>query len=229
MIYQGRETLESMSQAQAYNKWSMEKFKGFLKGKIIEVGCGIGNFTSTLSQYGEVVGIDVEQEFILNFKKNDNANIEVGYGDIEKAKYFFKNIYFDTAVCINVLEHIKDDNKALENLYLLLKENGYLILLVPIHQFLFGEIDKSIGHLRRYDPDKLKRKLKDLGFTIVKSTKLNFLGAFGWFVAGRILKKRQVNRGKIKLFNLISPFLLFLENIIEPPIGTSVLIVARKE
>lgn len=227
-IYQGTETLESMSQAKFYNKWSLEKFKKFLKGKIIEVGCGMGNFTSTLSKYGEVTGIDIEKNFINNFKKNGDARIKIGYGDIEKGEYFFKNTTFDTAVCINVLEHIKEDKKALKNLYLLLKRSGYLIILVPTHYFLYGEIDKSIGHLRRYDPDKLKSELKNLGFTIVKSRKLNFLGAIGWFIAGRVLKEKQINENKIRLFNLISP-LLFLENIIEPPIGTSVLIVAKKE
>lgn len=225
-IYQGTETLESMSQAKFYNKWSLEKFKKFLNGKIIEVGCGIGNFTSTLSQYGEVVGIDIEKKFV---KKNSDARIKVGYGDIEKGEYFFRNTTFDTAVCINVLEHIQDDKKALKNLYLLLNKEGYLILMVPIHDFLYGEIDKNIGHLRRYNPNILKSELQNLGFTIVKSRILNFLGAIGWFVAGRILKEKQVDEGKIKLFNLIAPFLLVLENITEPPIGTSVLIVARKE
>ncbi len=225
MIYQGTQTLESMSQAKFYNKWSLEKFKGFLKGKIIEVGCGIGNFTHTLSKYGEVVGIDIEKKFV---KKNGDTRIKVGYGDIEKGEYFFRNVIFDTAVCINVLEHIQDDKKALKNLYLLLERKGYLILLVPIHDFLYGEIDKSIGHLRRYNPNILKSELKNLGFTIVKSRKLNFLGAIGWFIAGRILKDKQINENKIKLFNLISPLLL-LENMIEPPIGTSILIVARKE
>lgn len=226
MKYLGTETLESMSQAKFYNKWSLGKFKEFLKGKIIEVGCGIGNFTPTLSQYGEVVGIDIEKKFV---KKNSDARIKVGYGDIEKGEYFFRNATFDTAVCINVLEHIQDDKEALKNLYLLLKREGYLILLVPIHDFLYGEIDKNIGHLRRYSPNILKSELKNLGFTIIKSRKLNFLGAIGWFLAGRILKDKQVDESKIKLFNLIAPLILFLENIMEPPIGTSVLIVAKKE
>lgn len=228
MKYLGTETLESMSQAKFYNKWSLEKFKKFLKGKIIEVGCGMGSFTSTLSKYGEVIGIDIEKNFINNFKKNGEARIKVGYGDIEKGEYFFKNAAFDTAVCINVLEHIKDDRKVLENLYLLLKKNGYLILLVPIHQILFGEIDKNIRHYRRYEPNKLRAELERVGFTIIKSRRLNFIGAIGWFITGKILKNKQISENKIKLFNLISPLLL-LENIIEPPIGTSVLIIAKKE
>lgn len=244
-IYQGTETLESMNQAKFYNNWSLEKFKKFLRGKIIEVGCGLGNFTYDLSKYGEVVGIDIEKEFIAkqqacliakqqaclinNFKKNGNDRIKVGYGDIEKGEYFFKNATFDTVVCINVLEHIKEDKKALENLYSLLNKNGHLILLVPAYRFLYGEIDKNIGHYRRYEPDNLDSKLKNLGLTIVKSRKLNFLGAIGWFIAGKILKNKQINEKKIKLFNLISPLLLFFENIIEPPMGISVLIVAKKE
>lgn len=222
-------TLESMNQAVWYNLWTSKKFSRYLKGRILEVGCGIGNFTKTLTEYGEVFAIDINKDYLNETKKNTGDSARVGFGDIEIGKYNFGDQKFDCIVCLNVLEHIKKDKEALKNLYLLLKKNGYLTLLVPIHNFLYGEIDKSIGHLRRYNPVKLKFELKDLGFTIIKSRKLNFLGAIGWFIAGRILKDKQVSENKIKLFNLISPLVLFLENIMEPLIGTSVLIVAKKE
>lgn len=225
--YTGTSTLESMSQAGFYNKWTFNKFKDFLKGEILEVGCGIGNFTPTLSKYGKVTAIDIDPGLVEGLKQLNNENISTGFGDIEQGKFFFKEKKFDVIVCINVLEHIKDDMKALENIKNLLKNNGILILLVPVNTFLYGEIDKAIGHFRRYSSQELVGNLKSLGLSVISSKKLNFLGALGWFISGCILKNTQVTENKIKLFNLISP-LLVIENYIEPPLGTSVLIIAKK-
>lgn len=225
--YQGTSTLESMSQAEFYNQWTLSKFKQFLNGEILEIGCGTGNFTSTLSKYGNVTAIDIDKNLIKKIKQN-NPNIDIGFGDIEKRIYFFKEKTFDTIVCINVLEHIFDDIQALKNIFRLLKKRGNLILLVPIHQFLFGEIDKSIGHYRRYEVQDLIKKMETFGLRWLIYKKLNFLGAIGWFVSGKILKNKQVTPRKIKIFNLITP-ILNLENFIEPIIGTSVLIIAKKD
>ncbi len=221
----GAATLESMSQAGWYNQWTLNKFKQYLIGDILEVGCGIGNFSQILAEYGQVTAIDIDPDLVKKIHKNDRIN--AGFGDIEKGKYFFQKKTFDTITCINVLEHIKNDEQALYNMYKLLKKDGKLILLVPIHQLLYGEIDRSIGHFRRYNSKYLVNKISKMGMKICLSRKLNFIGAIGWFLSGRILKSKAVTSGNIRLFNLLSPFLV-LENIIETPVGTSVLIVAQK-
>lgn len=227
-VYPGTKTLESMDEAKYYNKWTINKFSKYLTGDILEVGCGIGNFTKYLSKYGKIYAIDIDESLIKILRQGDCSNISVGYGDIESGNSFFTNKIFDTVVCLNVLEHIKDDYKALQNIYHLLKKGGRLILLVPIYKFLYGEIDRSIKHFRRYDPEALQEMLKQIGFTIEKKRKLNWLGALGWFIAGRIIKQRNVEKKNIRIFNLISPLTLRMENIVEPPIGTSILIVAQK-
>lgn len=223
----GTQTLESMSEAEGYNKWLLNKFKTYLKGEILEIGSGVGNFTTLLKDFGDVTATDVNQEYILGLKK-DNLTENIGFADIEKGRYYFKNKRFDVVVCLNVVEHIKDDGKALKNLHDLLKAKGNLILIVPSHQSLFGEVDSSIGHFRRYDKKKLIKVLEKLGFKILKQRRLNFLGAMGWFVAGKLLKQKTIKKGNVKIFNIISPLFLFLERFFEPPLGTSVFIVARR-
>lgn len=224
----GKQTLESMSQAVWYNQWTLDKFKAYLRGRILEVGCGIGNFTKTLTSYGRVSAIDIDKSYIDQTNKLLRGKGEAGFGDIEKGKYFFKGQMFDTIICLNVLEHIRDDNMALNNLARLLKGGGRLVLLVPSHQFLFGEIDKSIGHFRRYSRPQLVRKLTGTGFEIIKIRSLNFLGALGWLVAGKLLKQDTVKGENIKIFNLIAPLILTLEDLFEPSYGTSILVIAEK-
>lgn len=219
-------TLESMSQAVWYNQWTVKKFASFLREDILEVGCGIGNFTNFLKKYGNVWAIDISDSYIK--QTTQIAGINVGFGDIEKGKYFFSKQKFDTIVCLNVLEHIKDDRKALKNMYELLCSGGHLILLVPAYDFLFGKIDKEIGHFRRYNKKLLKSLLEEVGFKILKSRVINFLGAVGWWLSSKLFRENRVSESKIKVFNLIAPVFLSLENFIEPPFGTSILIIAKK-
>ncbi len=225
---QASDTLESMSQAIWYNQWTLKLFIKYLRGSILEVGCGIGNFTKTLTKYGQVTSIDINKDYLDSTKQLVKGKALIGYGNIEKGDYFFKDKKFDTVICLNVLEHIKDDQKVLKNLNKLIRTGGLLILLVPAHKSLFSEIDKAIGHYRRYHKDKLLKDIKHAGFNILKSRRLNFLGAIGWFWAGKILRQKTVDIKNIKIFNLFAPIFLSLEGLLEPPIGTSLLIIAKK-
>lgn len=225
----GTKTLESMSQAIWYNRWTLRKFSQYLKGKILEIGCGIGSFSMYLSKYGSLTAIDLNEEYVSNAKNRVDGQVEVGLGDIEKGEYFFKDRVFNTIVCINVLEHTKDDIKVIKNIHKLLAPEGFLVILVPAHRFLYNSIDDSIGHFKRYEKEELKKLLEKNNFEIVKLKKLNFLGSIGWFIAGKFFKEKKVSEGKIKIFNFISPFFLLLENLFEPPFGTSILMIARKK
>ena len=224
----GSQTLESMSQAVWYNRWTLEKFAKFLGGEILEVGCGIGNFTKYLTKYGKLTAIDIDRDYIKEAKEQISEPVEVGWGDIEKGQYFFNRKSFDTVVCLNVLEHVEDDLRVLKNIQKLLKKDGILVLLVPAHKVLYNLIDESIGHLRRYEKNNLKQLLKESNFEIDKIINLNFLGGVGWFIAGKLLKDTEVRENKIKIFNFFAPFFFFLENIFKPPFGTSILVIAKK-
>lgn len=228
MITPGHMTLESMGQALWYNRWTMNKFTPYVNGDILEVGCGIGNFTPALAKIGKVWAMDIDRHSISKTKSLKLKSVRVGLGDIEKDRYFFDNRKFDSIVCLNVLEHIKNDVRALTNMHGLLKKNGRLILLVPIHPLLFGTIDLAIDHYRRYKPNGIVDELKDAGFHIISTRKLNFVGAFGWWFNGKILKRKRVSRRGIKLFNHLAPLLLPIEDVIEPPFGTSILVIAKK-
>ncbi len=222
-------TLENMNQAVWYNHWTLNKFTRFLKGDILEVGCGIGNFTKSLTKHGEVWAIDIDDGYVKQTKKRVEGKAIVGFGDIEKGRFFFKDKKFDTIVCLNVLEHIDKDEQALKNLYKLLKNGGNLILIIPAHPKLYGTIDKMIGHFRRYTKEDIKQKLTNCNFSILDLRRLNFLGAIGWFFSGKIFKSKTVSKNKITLFNMISPIVLPLENIIEPYFGISIMIIAQKK
>ncbi len=214
----GHKTLEIMKKAAWYNGWLLKQIKGHLQGEILEVGAGSGNFTKSLSKFGSITTIDYDRDY-----KNS------GFGDIEKGKYFFGNKRkFDVIVCMNVLEHIKDDNRALKNMFSLLNKHGKLILLVPAHMWAYGQMDKQLGHFRRYKTQLVEERMEKVGFKIVENRYLNWLGLMGWFVNAKVLKRKVIPEGQLELFDKIARPLLLLEKFITPPFGLSVLAIGQK-
>jgi SAM-dependent methyltransferase len=91
---------------------------------------------------------------------------------------------FDFIYTSNVLEHIEDDFQTLVKLKRLLLPGGSLGIYVPAFPILFSELDKSVGHFRRYTKQSLETLLREAEFTVVKSEYIDSLG----FVATLLLK-----------------------------------------
>lgn len=226
MLSNSSKTLTAMSDALCYNQWLLDNFRRYLSGEILEIGCGIGNFTKLLEKFGRVSAIDINNDYLQEVRKL-GSRIFAGYGDIEKGRYFFRSKRFDCVVCLNVLEHIKDDKKAISNMYKLLNQSGKLVLLIPAHQSLYGSLDRSIDHYRRYSKEDVSLLLKQAGFKIISIKRVNWLGAIGWWLANKT-QDIYLKSENIKLFNLVAPAALFLEKFIEPPFGISILAIAKK-
>jgi len=80
----------------------------------------------------------------------------------------------DVVVALNVLEHIKDDEAALKQIYRILKPGGYAIIEVPANSQLYDFYDEQLKHFRRYDSMGLKQMSLGCGFVLSKSTHLGF-------------------------------------------------------
>lgn len=224
----GKHTLEVMNEAQWYNKWVFSFIRPFLKGEILEVGTGIGNFAEMLSSMGEVTTIDIDKEYVSKLQ-GSLKGISVGYGDVEKGKYFFGDKKFDSIVSLNVVEHIKKDKKALQYMYRLLKKGGKLILLVPAHGILFSNFDKKLGHFRRYSNKEVKELIETAGFTKVNVRYLNWWGAMGWFVFMKLTGREDMPKPPVKVFDILARALLLPERIVKMPFGLSIVATAEKQ
>ena len=129
---------------------------------------------------------------------------------------------------MNVLEHIKDDTKAISNFYQLLKPKGKLILIVPAFSWLYGSVDKSDHHFRRYTKSSIKEIINNSGLKILDLKYMNFLGIFGWYLNGKILRKEVVHNGMLSFYDKVIPLIFKIEAIIPPPFGLSLFCVAEK-
>ena len=223
----GKNTLEEMRNAAWYNKWIYDYFSKCLRGEILEIGCGIGNFVPFLIKSGKLTSIDVKNSYIENLKK-EYVGVKFGLGDIENNTYFFKNKKFDSIISLNVFEHIKDDEKALKNTYDLLKHGGNFAILVPAHKLLFSHFDKELGHFRRYSVLDLARKLRKEGFEIKQIRYFNWWAAIGWFVFVKLLRVKAMPSAPVGIFDTFGQFFLSVEKYIKLPIGISVVAICKK-
>lgn len=159
---EGMETLEAISAADKFNSWMYEVISPYCSGKILEIGSGIGNIS----------------QFFYKDRHNINfSDIRNNYREIlsDKFKLFEPRVYdlnlvdpefesknssligtFDTVFALNVVEHIDDDSLALLNCHSLLKSGGNVVILVPSYEILYNVFDKTLGHVRRYNKEKLK-------------------------------------------------------------------------
>ena len=225
----GHKTLETMAFAKWYNEWLYSLMKRYLGKDILEVGVGIGNFTKLLSKSDKVTAVDIDRGYIDKLKEEEIENALFGYGDIEKGRYFFEGKKFDSIVCLNVLEHIKNDNKALKNMNSLLKKEGKLILLVPAFTFLYSDFDKLLGHYRRYRLKDILKKVESSGFEVVSKRFLNWWAAIGWFLFIKMPKRKEMPKSPVKIFDAMGKIFLFPEKFIKPPFGLSVFVIAERK
>ena len=80
----------------------------------------------------------------------------------------------DVIIALNVLEHIKDDEDALKQIYRILKPGGHAIIEVPANQDLYDFYDEQLKHFRRYSLQDLKALTEKTGFLVVRASHLGF-------------------------------------------------------
>jgi len=224
--------LEKASVLDHYNRWILSNFKGFIKGKFLEVGAGLGGLAKHLPQKDLYLS-DLSPEYLALLKKETTA--KVFSLDIEKESPDKYHHYFDSILSSNVFEHIGNDARAFKNCFKLLKSRGSLLVFVPACPEIYGTLDHDLGHFRRYTLRELKAKAETAGFIIKKIRYVNLPGYFLWWGRGVLLGKVAGKSGSSAtdkllagLFDLfITPF-LFLEKFLNLPFGQSLVLIAQK-
>jgi len=223
-------SLRFLATVSNYNRSIFRAIEDSIGGDILEVGCGTGNITEFLLARGRVTAIDLDEGFVdyARDRFRDEPSLTVLQGDILRPPAAIEPEGFDTAVCLNVLEHIEDDEEALANMADLLAPGGRAIILVPALPLLFGTIDAALGHVRRYTRRELSDRIRRQGLALRRIRFLNALGALGWFMSGKILRRRIIPERQARIFDRLVPLLGAIERLIPPPFGQSLLAVAEK-
>lgn len=224
-------SLAVLSAVYHYNHWIFDSVREYLGPEIAEVGAGVGNITQFLLNASRLVCLEpftpyfdyLRQRFAqhLNVKVYPFPIESVPNADVAAGS-------FDSVVCLNVLEHIDDHVGALRNMRQLLRPGGNVIVFVPAMPFLFGAMDRAMGHLRRYTKRSLRQAFLDAGLRPVRARYINLVGVAGWLWNGRIRKQATIPASATLLFDRLVPILSAFERILPPLIGQSVLVVGKR-
>jgi 2-polyprenyl-3-methyl-5-hydroxy-6-metoxy-1,4-benzoquinol methylase len=220
--------LEFTQRAVRYNRYLMANIEEFMGRTVLDVGCGTGNLTRLIRDR-LVVGIDCTERYLSRFESNVRGmhafllDIQDTYG-LTRIHAFM----FDTILCSNVLEHVEDDLLALRNMHRLLIGGGRLVLLVPSFKFLYGSLDRTNLHFRRYSKSELVMKLQKAGFKTERLFYLNALGIFWWVFHSKIKKSRFTGCSEAGLVNLFVPLVKLADNLLSKRIGLTLVAVATR-
>ncbi len=221
-----------MTAARNYFAWQAGLVKRELGQRVVEAGCGIGNFTGTLLDREAIIAVDIDPQCIavLQERYGDAPNLRTFTCDVADPE-FAKLARFnpDSCVCLNVLEHIEDDGAALSRMASILVPGGIIVLLVPAFEALFGPIDRNLGHYRRYTRSSLTKLGQAAGLSVKLLHYVNVPGFFGWWMNARILKRQAQSEVQIEWFDrYILPWTSRMEAAIKPPFGQSIFAVLKK-
>jgi SAM-dependent methyltransferase len=230
MIYQGVTTLEVLTEAKNYNRWIASNFYPYIKAPLLEFGAGIGNISELLSSYTPLCLTDTDETLLahLKHKFSHNNDVSVDYLDITQPPPEHLLESFQTVIGINVLEHIEDDENALIHLGSLLKPSGRLLLLVPSKKWAYTDLDRQLGHFRRYEKKELGLKLVKASFQIEKLYFFNVIGLIGWIIRDKIQPSGGLRPSQISLFESMVPILKPIESKVRMPLGISLIAIAQK-
>jgi len=225
--YAGKD-LEAMSFALNYHRWIMAEFRPFLGKQVAEVGAGTGSFS------GLILENQIENLTAFEPSQNLYPSLCASLSHDQRATaindYFGKAAdgQFDSVLYVNVLEHIQDDRAELAAAYKALSPGGYLLIFVPALPRLYSELDKQLGHFRRYVKKDLEVLVLHAGFTLTKVQYFDIAGIVPWYV-NFVMLKNSMGSGSVSLYDrLVVPPMRILENLLAPPIGKNLLLVARK-
>lgn len=217
---------ERFDDANFHINYCLSFFKKYIKGSIIEVGAGCGSFTRNYyKDMANVILTEKDEKQIADlknkFKKNENVSISnLDIGEFKKS--------FDTILYLHVLEHIKEDIREIENAAKKLNQDGHLIIMVPAHQKIYGNLDKAVGHYRRYEKKFFKNNFNNL-----KLINFRYLDSMGYllYYLNKIFFKKETYPSKLKIFiwdKFFTPVSVILDFFTNYKIGKCIIAIYRK-
>jgi len=220
-----------MSKARNYFHWQTRLVLKELGRRVVEVGCGIGNFTGMLLDREMVIALDIEQDCVdrLLARYPNRPNLFATCCDAgSPALADLRRFHPDSCVCLNVLEHIADDHAALAGMASILDPGGTIALIVPAFEALYGRFDHNLGHYRRYTRKSIVDLAANVGLEVKTLHYLNLAGFFGWWVNSRLFHRESQSPGQIQFFDrFVAPVMSRVEEAIPPPFGLSLFAVLR--
>jgi len=210
--------------------WSSQ-LRPVLHGDVLEVGAGLGANTPYLNRscIRSWTGLEPDpalvEQLAVNVKQVGGAACDVVCGTLQTVE----GERFDTIIYIDVLEHIENDRKELQDAARLLRPGGHIIVLAPAHQRLFTPFDAAIGHFRRYDR-RMLRSISPPGLLLEKIWYLDSAGLLLSTANRLFLRQSMPTKAQLHFWDtFIIPISSVLDKLTFGRLGKSIVAVWRRD
>jgi glycosyltransferase involved in cell wall biosynthesis len=201
----GRGHLHNITGTPQYVQWLTQLLRPNLGDRVLEVGAGIGNLAGRMMGKRQLYLAAEKDPLYLHALRNRflrTPNVRVMSLDPENpAACDELPADLDTAIAANVLEFASDPAAVVRNLASRLAPGGRLLIIAPNAPGLYCNLDRTLGHQRRFDRGELGRLIVDAGLEVTSINSFNGMAYLAWVVSGKLLGSRQLNRFTLKLFD----------------------------
>jgi glycosyltransferase involved in cell wall biosynthesis len=227
----GRGSLNNITGTPQYVSWMTSVLRPYLRDTVLEVGAGIGNIAARLMGKRAYYLVAEKDPLYLHALRNRflrTPNVRVQTLDPNRPEDFEPvRDCVESVLCLNVLEYVDDPQRTIASIRTSVQVGGVLLVLVPQGRRLYGTIDQTLGHKRRFGRDELRELLTAQGFEVTKLLQLNKIATPAWWLYGQILKRKHISKITLKLFDKTVWLWRRLEPILPWP-GLSLIAVARR-
>ena len=231
-----------------YNRLNIQKID-----RILDIGCGEGRHTVKTAQRDQVVCIGADFGFSNLLKTKEKLGFHDALNDLSCRDWQlscsditalnFKSESFDSVICSEVLEHIPDDDRAMEELLRVLKPGKILAVSVPrfwpekICWMLSDEyFNANQGHVRIYEKDAIIEKIRSKGAVFLSSHHAHSIHSPFWWLKCLVGPSRTdsflVNLyHRLLVWDLMKKPALttFIDHLLNPIMGKSLVMYFRKK
>jgi SAM-dependent methyltransferase len=224
--YTGADELEVMTEAVNYNRFLCDAVLEVVRpgDRVLDFGAGPGTFAEMMADRG------VTPDCLEPDQRQQRALESKGFRVLDAATWTRRSGTYDVVYLLNVLEHIKNDQEAAEQIADLLAPGGRLVIYVPAFESLFTALDRKVEHFRRYRRPQLVRIVRNAGLRVEHAYYCDPLGFFATLVykAGPN-DDGTINMAALKLFDRAAfPLSRALHPVTGRVFGKNIMLVASK-
>jgi SAM-dependent methyltransferase len=211
----------------SYYAWTYGIFRPWLKGVVVELGCGAGlGLPSYVDGAERVYAVDHDEALLARVRAASPPKVVAMNADLMAEHWSeFDGITADAVLMMDVLEHFADDAAFLAGAAKLLRPGGHLLIKVPAQSARYSPMDEASGHYRRYDPADLQSLADKAGLEMVRLDQINRLGGLAYGMKNQTKSNfsKSFSTWQLKLINLGLPVIRLFDRL---PLGDGLSLAA---
>jgi SAM-dependent methyltransferase len=214
--------------------WTLQRYFPEARN-FLEIGCGTGYVLSGIRRAFPELNLSGSEIYAagLSFAAERLPGVDLFQMDARQMPFQEE---FDVIGAFDVLEHVREDDQVLSQMYQATRKGGGIILTVPHHPFLWSQADDYAHHVRRYRTRELIDKVNRAGFEVTRTTSFVSLLLPAMIVSRFRQRKRFDPMSEFKISSVVNAVLektldverMMIRAGVPIPVGGSLLLVGRR-